>query len=87
MLIIDVAEVALGKLDASGRMIPKILLNKTHTLKSRFNNKRHWDLTQKIFQKCLMNQKLKVTNWGTLKIDYNTMMTSRRGSFCCRRYC
>ena len=77
---IDVAEVALGKPDASGRMIPKILLNKTHTLKADLIIKALGFNPENI-PKMFNEPKLKVTNWGTLKIDHNTMMTSEVGVF------
>ena len=77
---IDVAEVALGKLDASGRMIPKILLNKTHTLKADLIIKALGFNPENI-PKMFNEPKLKITNWGTLKIDHNTMMTSEEGVF------
>jgi len=77
---IDVAEVALGKPDASGRMIPKILLNKTHTLKADLIIKALGFNPENI-PKMFNEPKLKVTNWGTLKIDHNTMMTSEAGVF------
>ena len=77
---IDVAEVALGKPDASGRMVPKILLNKKHTLKADLIIKALGFNPENI-PKMFNEPKLKVTNWGTLKIDHNTMMTSEVGVF------
>ena len=79
-LDIDVAEVALGKPDSSGRMIPKILLNKTHTLKADLIIKALGFNPENI-PKIFNEPKLKVTNWGTLKIDHNTMMSSKVGVF------
>ena len=77
---IEVAEVVLGKPDASGRMVPKILLNKTHTLKADLIIKALGFDPENI-PKMFNESKLKVTDWGTLKINHETMMTSEPGVF------
>ena len=58
----------------------KILLNKTHTLKADLIIKALGFNPENI-PKMFNEPKLKVTNWGTLKIDHNTMMSSKAGVF------
>ena len=79
-LKIEVAKVALNKKDSSGRMMPNILINKTYPLKADLIIKALGFNPENI-PKLFDNPNLRVTDWGTIKVDHNNMMTSEEGVF------
>ena len=77
---IDVANVRLDKVDSSGRQIPKILFNKTYSLKTDLIIKA-LGFNPENLPRLFNYPKLRVTNWGTIKVDHDTMMTKEPGIF------
>ncbi len=77
---IDIAKVIMDKRDSSGRQIPKVLFNQTYQYKADMVIKA-LGFDPENLPKLFDYKNLKVTNWGTLKIDHNTMMTSEAGVF------
>ncbi len=70
----------LGDPDESGRRKPVILDNSDYKIKSDFVIKALGFDPEEI-PKLFGEEKLKVTNWGTIKHDFNTMETSIPGVF------
>ena len=77
---IKVAKVVLDKTDSSGREMPKTMLNNTHLLKADLVIKA-LGFNPENLPKLFNYKNLKVTNWGTIKVDHKTMMTSDKGVF------
>ena len=77
---IDVANVRLDKVDSSGRQIPKILFNKPYSLKTDLIIKA-LGFNPENLPRLFNYPKLRVTNWGTIKVDHDTMMTKEPGIF------
>ena len=77
---LEVANVFLDKLDSSGRQIPKIQLNKTYKLKADIVIKA-LGFNPEPLPKLFNYPDLKVTKWGTIKINYKSMMTDQDGIF------
>ena len=77
---IEVAKVKLGKPDTSGRDTPKILVNGISKLKVNMVIKA-LGFDPEPLPKLFNYPLLKVTQWGTIKVDHKTMMTSEPGIF------
>ena len=77
---LEVANVLLDKLDSSGRQIPKIQFKKTYKLKADIVIKA-LGFNPEPLPKLFNYSNLKVTKWGTIKINHETMMTDDEGIF------
>jgi len=78
--IIEVAKVELGKPDTSGRNTPQILVNDTFKLKVDMIIKA-LGFDPEPLPKLFNYPLLKVTQWGTIKVNHETMMTNQPGIF------
>ena len=78
--IIEVARVKLGKPDASGRNLPQILKNDTFKLRADMIIKA-LGFEPEPLPELFNYPSLKVTQWGTIKINHETMMTNQPGIF------
>ena len=77
---LDVAKVTLDNIDSSGRQTPKILYNDTYKLKADMVIKA-LGFEPESLPSLFNYSNLKVTKWGTIKIDHTSMMTSDPGTF------
>ena len=77
---LDVAKVMLDKPDLSGRQTPKILFNNTYKLKADMVIKA-LGFDPEPIPKLFNSPNLKVTRWGTVKVDHKSMMTNEEGVF------
>ena len=77
---IRIAKVKLGKPDKSGRETPKIINNNSRQLKADIVIKA-LGFDPEPLPKLFNNPSLEVTQWGTIKVNHETMMTNQEGVF------
>ena len=82
---IKIVKMQLGSPDESGRREPEVILDSEEKLDIDLIIEALGFMPENL-PKMFDKSDLTVTQWGTLKIDYKTMMTNLEGVFCCRRY-
>ena len=70
----------LGQPDATGRQVPEVIEGSSHDLSANMVIKA-LGFDPEDLPKLFGQDELEVTRWGTIKIDWQTMMTSMKGVF------
>ena len=77
---VEVSKMKLGEPDESGRRKPEVIKNSNYNIKADLVIK-SLGFDPEDLPKLFEEEKLRVTKWGTLKVEFNTMETSIPGVF------